>query len=172
MGIVSHCEVFAAPCFLFNYLSCSPRPSYQNNWRGDTTLLQTCRKRYTILINTSIPMSWLLHKRAQNVSNMHVFPFFHSFLNNDWSNGQTNKWMDGQTDKTSYAVACLQPIWYEKNNASYMDTDILCGLAGWEITMGKKKNVHGGFCCFWPACCQWKYKKSVTVWKIFEISKI
>ena len=85
-------------------------PSDENNWRGVTTLLQTCRKGYPILINTSIPMSWLWQKRTQNVSNMLVFQFFHSFLNNDWSNGQTNKCMDRQTDKTSYAVACLQPI--------------------------------------------------------------
>ena len=34
----------------------------------------------------------------------------------------------------------------------------------------KKKNVHGGFWCIWHACFQWKYTKSVTVWKIFKNS--
>ena len=35
---------------------------------------------------------------------------------------------------------------------------------------GKKKTVHGGFWCLWAAFSQRKYKKSVTVWKIFESS--
>ena len=38
------------------------------------------------------------------------------------------------------------------------------------VTMAKKKTGHGGFWCLWPAQSQWKYKKSVTVWKIFESS--
>ena len=39
-----------------------------------------------------------------------------------------------------------------------------------QINNGQKKTGHGGYWCLWLAQSQWKYKKSVTVWKISESS--